>query len=76
MKTKKNPATNFLNLGNQIRIPAAICNTPKTFQTVIEMLSVNEQGGSKNDKNLSNPIMKKRRLQMAVIMFITFISMN
>jgi len=44
-----------------------------TFQIVGEILSCKEQGGSRNDKNLSVPIMKKRRLQIAVITFIIFI---
>jgi len=63
----------LFNLGNQISTPAIICKTPKNIQTADGMLLAKEQGGCKNDKNLSNPIIKKRRLQIAVIIFIIFI---
>ena len=76
MKTEKNPTMYFLNFGSQIRIPDANCIAPKIFQTVGEMLSANEQGGSKNNKNLSAPIIKKRRLQMPMMIFFKFIVFN
>lgn len=72
MNTKKKPTTNFLNLGNQIRIPAAICMTPIPLQTIVEILSIKEQGGSRNDKNLSAPTIIKRRLQIATTIFKIF----
>ena len=72
--TKKNPATYFLYAGIQMRTAAANCNTPNPFQRIGEILLSKEQGGSKNDKNLSKPTMTKRRLQIATMIFITFIS--
>jgi len=76
IKTEKNPTIYFLNFGSQIRIPDANCMTPKIFQTVGGILSANEQGGSKNNKNLSAPIIKKRRLQMPTMIFVKFIVFN
>lgn len=73
MKMKKKPATYLRNLGNQMRTPAASCKTPSNFQTVEGILSIKEQGGSKNKKNLSAPIIKKRRLQIVTIILVIFI---
>lgn len=73
MNPTKNQATYFLNFGSQIRTPPAICNTPKNFQSGREILFIKEQGGSKKLKNLSAPIIKNERLQMAVSMFEIFI---
>jgi len=73
IKTAKNPTTYFLNDGCQIRRPAAICITPRIFQTIGEMLDSNEHGGSRNERNLSAPTIKKRRLQIAVTIFRMFI---
>ena len=70
---KKKPVICFLNLGNQISIPAASCMTPNIVQTVDGMLPINVQGGSKKKKNLSSPIIKKEKLQNAVIIFAIFI---
>lgn len=53
-------------------MPPEICKTPKTFQTTGEMLFIKEQGGSINPKNLSAPTIKKRRLQMPVMILLKF----
>jgi len=53
MKPVKKSATGFLNLGSQIKKPAESCITPNIFQTVGEIESCKEQGGSINIKNLS-----------------------
>ena len=72
-KNKKESCHIFLYWGNQINTPAAICNTPKAFQTIGDILSIIEQGGSKKDKNLSAPTIKKRILQIPTMIFVMFI---
>ena len=74
INTAKKPATYRLNWGNQIRMPAANCKPPNSCQTTGEIVAIKEQGGSKKEKNLSAPIIKKRRLQIAVIIVVIFIS--
>jgi len=76
MYTAKIPEMYFLKFGNQMRIPDAICNTPNRFHMIGGMLSSKEHGGSKKYKNLSAPIMKNNRLQMAVSTFDIFINEN
>jgi len=49
-KNKKESCHIFLYWGNQIITPAAICNTPKDFQTIGDKLSIIELGGSKKIK--------------------------
>jgi len=71
-RTKK-PTTNFLNLGIHISIPPAICDTPKMIQAVVGIVSSREHGGCRKCKNLSAPIMKKRRLQMPTMILVIFI---
>ena len=53
-------------------MPAVIWETPNIFHKVVGILVAKEQGGSKNIKNLSAPIIKKRRLQIPTIKFEIF----
>lgn len=76
IKTKKNPAIYFLKLGSQISNAAAICMTPKIDQIIGEILLSSEQGGSRKDKNLSIPIIKKSILQRPTMILDKFIFFN
>ena len=73
INTKKKPTTYLLNFGNQIIIPADICKTPSIFHIMGEILLINEQGGSKNAKNLSAPTIKNRIQQIARRIFFIII---
>jgi|GEM_PF-5098343 len=49
MNTKKEPATDFIYLGIQMRIPASIYMTFNILQTIVDIILSNEQCGSEND---------------------------
>jgi len=71
---QKKMATGRLYFGSQSKMPAASCSTPNNDQTIVGILASNEQGGSKNFKNLSRPTIKNMRLVTAVsILAIKFI---